>query len=375
MNNNKISFVESVSLTLIVIISHILLNLPNEILGSTASSGPLNVIYISVLAVIVFLIFNKLFSPFKGKDILDVAEFVGGNILKKVVSIIYTLYIIFIAGILLLNFANTLKTIYLQDMPTELICLVFILIALIANQFGFKSVTRTNAIILPFIIVAILIIFFALSVRFVPERFFPILGYGVNNTFVLGSTNIFAFGEILLLFLMRSNYKDPKDSKKIGLTSIILSGIILFLSITSLLLIFPFATGGEGILSIYMITRSIQFGTFFQRVDAFFILIWVLTFFAYISVLLAFALKITNKNIKAEKSNVPAFLIAFGIFIVTLIPQNIAQIRFAENVIYKYSCLIIVFGMSFIILLLGYLKMRKKGLVNIETKEKFDKQV
>ena len=361
MSNNKIGFVESVSLTLIVIISHILLNLPNEILGSTASSGPLNVIYISVLAVIVFLIFNKLFSPFKGKDILDVAEFVGGNILKKVVSIIYTLYIIFIAGILLLNFANTLKTIYLQDMPTELICLVFILIALIANQFGFKSVTITNAIILPFIIVAILIIFFALFSRFVPERFFPLLGYGANNTF--------AFGEILLLFLMRSNYNDPKDSKKIGLTSIIFSGILLFLSITSLLLIFPFATGGEGILSIYMITRSIQFGTFFQRVDAFFILIWVLTFFSYISVLLAFGLKITNKNVKAEKSNVPAFLIGLGIFIVTLIPQNIAQIRFAENVIYKYSCLIIVFAMSFVIMLLGYLKKRKKGLVNIETKE------
>ena len=369
MSNNKIGFVESVSLTLIVIISHILLNLPNEILGSTASSGPLNVIYISVLAVFVFLIFNKLFSPFKGKDILDVAEFVGGNILKKIVSIIYTLYIIFIAGILLLNFANTLKTIYLQDMPTELICLVFILIALIANQFGFKSVTITNAIILPFIIVAILIIFFALFSRFVPERFFPLLGYGANNTFVLGATNIFAFGEILLLFLMRSNYNDPKDSKKIGLTSIIFSGILLFLSITSLLLIFPFATGGEGILSIYMITRSIQFGTFFQRVDAFFILIWVLTFFSYISVLLAFALKITNKNTKTEKSNIPAFLIGLGIFIVTIIPQNIAQIRFAENVIYKYSCLIIVFGMSFVIMLLGYLKKRKKGLVNIETKE------
>lgn len=365
MNNNRIGFVESISLTLIVIISHILLNLPNEILGSTASSGPLNVIYITILAVILFLVFNKLFSPFQGKDILDVAEFVGGNILKKVVSIIYTLYFIFVCGILLLNFANTLKTVYLQDMPTSLICLVFILIALIANQFGFKNVSRINAIILPFIVVAILIIFFALSVRFVPERFFPVLGYGVNNTFVLGATNVFAFGEIILLLLMRSSYKDPKDVKRNGLTSVISSGIILFLSVTSLILIFPFATGGEGILSIYMITRSIQFGTFFQRIDAFFILIWVLTFFSYLSVVFAFILRITNKNLRMQKSNIPTFIIGLGVFIVTLIPQNIAQIRFAENVIYKYACLIIVFGMSFVILLLGYLKKNKKGMVLI----------
>ena len=365
MNNNRIGFVESISLTLIVIISHILLNLPNEILGSTASSGPLNVIYITILAVILFLVFNKLFSPFQGKDILDVAEFVGGNILKKVVSIIYTLYFIFVCGILLLNFANTLKTVYLQDMPTSLICLVFILIALIANQFGFKNVSRINAIILPFIVVAILIIFFALSVRFVPERFFPVLGYGVNNTFILGATNVFAFGEIILLLLMRSSYKDPKDVKRNGLTSVISSGIILFLSVTSLILIFPFATGGEGILSIYMITRSIQFGTFFQRVDAFFILIWVLTFFSYLSVVFAFILRITNKTLRMQKSNIPTFIIGLGVFIVTLIPQNIAQIRFAENVIYKYACLIIVFGMSFVILLLGYLKKNKKGMVLI----------
>lgn len=366
--NTKIGFIETVSLALIVIISHILLNLPNEILGSTASSGPLNVIYITILAVIIFLVFNKLISPFKGKDLLDVAEFVGGNTLKKVISIIYTLYFIFVCGILLLNFSNTLKTIYLQDMPTELICLVFILIALIANQFGLKNISRANAIILPFIIIAILIIFFSLFVHFVPERFFPVLGYGANNTFILGATNIFAFGQILLLLLIRSSHKDPKESKKIGLTSIIFSGIILFLSVTSLLLIFPFATGGEGILSIYMLTRSIQFGTFFQRVDAFFILIWVLTFFAYLSVTMAFAIKITNKNLKTKRSNIPAFLIGLGIFIVTLIPQNISQIRFAEDVIYKYACLIIVFGMSFVILLLGYLKKNKRGLVNIEPK-------
>ncbi len=363
MNNSKIGFVESVSIAIIVMISHILLNLPNEILSSTASAGPLNVIYITILATIIFLFFNKLFSPFKGKDILDVAEFVGGSILKKIISIIYTLYFIFVAGILILNFSNTLKTIYLPDMPTELLCLVFILIALIANQYGFKNVSRTNAIVLPFIIVTIIIIFFSLSVHFVPERFFPVLGYGTNNTFVLGITNIFAFGEILLLFLIRSNYKEPKESKKIGLTSIIFSGLILFLSVTALLLIFPFATGGEGVLSIYMITRSIQFGKFFQRVDALFILIWVLVFFAYLSVVLAFAIKITNKNTKTPTSNIPAFLICIGIFIVTLIPQNIAQIRFVENVIYKYACLIIVFGMSFIILLLGYLKKNKKSLI------------
>ena len=128
-------------------------------------------------------------------------------------------------------------------------------------------------------------------------------------------------------------------------------------------MVFPFISFTDEMLSVYLLTRIIEFGKFFQRVDAFFILIWVLTFFAYLSVVIAFTLKITSKNAKTKKSNIPAFLIALGIFVVTLIPKNIAQIRFCENVIYKYLCLIIVFAMSFIILLLGYLKKNKKALV------------
>ena len=371
MNTDKLGRFEAVSLVLIVIVSHIILNLPNGILTTTISSAPINVIYITIIALIFFLVANKLFSPFQNKDILDVAEYVGGNILKKILSIIYTLHLIFISGILILSFADTIKTIYLQDMPTPMICLLFILIGILANQFGFKSVSRTNAILMPFILVTILIIFVSLLGDFVPQRVFPILGYGINETFIKGLTNIFAFGELLILFLIRPNLQNSKESKKVGIMSIILSGIFLLVSVTSLLLLYPFISGGEGVLSIYMITRSIQFGNFFQRVDAFFILLWALTFFSYMSVILAYTLKINKKSIPNRNSKFLVYLIGLGIFIVTLIPQNIAQIRLAENIIYKYFCLIVVFVLSFIILLIGYLKKKKeKGLIKISTEVK-----
>lgn len=370
MNTDKIGTLEAISLVIIVIISHIILNLPNEILSSTLSAAPLNIIYITGIVLLLFLFATKLLKPFQNKDILDVAEYVGGSTFKKIVSVIYSLHLIFISGILISSFADTIKAIYLQNMPSELICLLFILIAVLANLFGFKSVSRTNALLMPFILITILIIFISLFTAFVPQRIFPILGYGANETFILGASNIFAFGELLILFLIRPNLNNSKQAKKVGVASILLSGLFLLLSVTALLLLFPFITGGEGILSIYMITRSIHFGNFFQRVDALFILIWALTFFSYLSVVISYTLKIAKKNTVSQKSSPFVFIIALAIFIVTLIPQNISQIRFAENVIYKYSSLIIVFGLSFTILILGYLKKRKhEGLVQISNKE------
>lgn len=364
MGKDKISSVEFIFLSMIVMVSHIILDLPNVILSSTASASSLNVIYITLLTLIFFIILNKFLEPFSNKNILDVAEYIGGTFFKRVVSIIYSLLLIFISGILLLSFADTIKTIYLQDMPTPLICLVFILVGIIANLFGFKSVSKTNAILIPIILFSTVLIFITLCGDLVPERFLPVLGYGAGKTFVSGASNIFGFGQLLLLLLLNPCLKDPKESKKIGIISILLSGFFLLLTITCLLLLFPFSTGNEGVLSIYMITRSIQFCKFFQRADALFILIWVLTFFCYSSVIIAYLLKLTKRATSEAKNQPYIYLIAIAIFIVTLIPQNIAQLRLAENIIYKYACLIIAFGLSFIILLIGYLK-KKKGLVQI----------
>ena len=369
MNNTcKLSIIEATSLILIVVISHIILDLPNVLLVSASSAAPLNIIYITVLALMFFLIINKLFTHFSGKDIIDVSEFIGGPLLKKIVSLLYSLQLIFIAGILILNFSQTIRTIYLQDMPNWLICLVFILIGIISNLFGFKNVSKINSILMPFILITIIAIFIALFTDFVPERIFPILGYGINETFFLGSTNIFALGGIILLFLIRPQLKDDKAAKKVGIFAILISGVFLLLTVTVLLFIFPFTTGREGVLSVYMITRTIQFGKFFQRVDALFILIWVLTFFSYLAVIMSYVVKITNKNYTPKHNTITVYLTGASIFLVSLIPKDIVQIRFAQNVIYKYSTLIIVFGLTLTIMILGYLKKKKqKRLCSITT--------
>lgn len=366
MGNDRVTSIELIFLGIIVMVSHIILDIPNVILSSTASAAPLNVIYITGIALLFFIIIIKLFKPFNSNNILDVAEYVGGSILKRIVSIIYTLQLIFISGILILSFADTIKTIYLQDMPTSLICLVFVLIAVIANLFGFRSVSKTNVILLPIILFSTILIFITLFGDLVPQRIFPVFGYGFNTTFINGASNVFAYAQLLILLLISPNLKESKDFKKVGIISILSSGFFLLLTVSCLLLLFPFSTGNEGVLSIYMITRSIQFCKFFQRADALFILTWVLTFFCYLSVILSYLVKLTNKTTISRKSTPSIYIIAIAIFIVTLIPQNIAQIRFAENIIYKYISLIVVFGFSFVILLIGYFKKRRKnGIVEI----------
>ena len=81
-------------------------------------------------------------------------------------------------------------------------------------------------------------------------------------------------GITYLLFLMPM-LKDKKDFTKVAITSIICSLFFLIFITTTLLLTFPFITQSEELLSVYLLVRVVEFGTFFQRTDALFIFLWI----------------------------------------------------------------------------------------------------
>ena len=108
----KIGKFEAISLIIMITINQIIFNLPNTIILNTGSSAWLNVIVISIIAILFSLLICKLFKKFPTQDIVDVSEYLGGKILKAIVGILYILFFIFIAGIFLRYLASSLKLIY-----------------------------------------------------------------------------------------------------------------------------------------------------------------------------------------------------------------------------------------------------------------------
>ncbi len=314
MNKTKMNFVEATFLLLIVMLSHIILNLPNLIIKSTGSSAIINVLYISVITILFFLVINKLFSPFPEKDIIDVSEFLGGKLLKLITCIIYTIYLLFAASILIVDFSEMLRIIYFQNAKTFIISLIFIIVSIIANKIGFKNIIKANTLLIPIVLVTVLFIFGASLNGTNYQRLFPIMGYGVNETFVSGISNVFSFAGLIILYLIKPSLKDEKKFKKIGLTAIIISAAYLLFSVASLLFLFPFLTEGVETLSVYMSTRAIQFGSVFQRTDAIFILIWIFTFLSYLSVVIGYIAKINKKTFSLSNSS-PLVYIARNMYV------------------------------------------------------------
>lgn len=160
-------------------------------------------VYIFIIALVIFYIASKIFDHFPGKDLVDISEYVGGKFLKILYSAVICIDFLTISGFVIRTFSESLVLIYFQNIDIEIVILTFIIICGIMNLFGFKTISRVALITLPAILLGIIIIFISSSSSFIPQRAFPILGYGAYDTFVSGLGNIFAFSSIIIApFLM-----------------------------------------------------------------------------------------------------------------------------------------------------------------------------
>ena len=128
---------------------------------------------------------------------------------------------------------------------------------------------------------------------------------------------------------------------------------------------FVFFQNINEIMPLYSASSYIEFGTFFQRLDSLFLMIWTLSFVCYLSIVSKFCIYIFKKvtNIKEIKPIV--FPITLIMITIALIPKNYAMSKFYETKIYPYLVIGLVYFLSLFILLLAYLKKRKKvGVLN-----------
>lgn len=210
MNNEKIGFGEALCILIIVTLSHLILTLPNTIIQSQGSSSILNIMYVSIIVLIIIFFITKLYKNFRGKDILDISSFLLGRWFKFIIGLAFIAYYIFAASLLVSNTSENLKTMYFHNTPISFIVLFLLLAAGFINKLGPKAVIKCNLIIVPLIIVILVLIFLANSRNLSFTQVFPILGYGAKNTFVNGLSNIYAFSSISFLFLIMPLLKDYK---------------------------------------------------------------------------------------------------------------------------------------------------------------------
>ena len=108
------------------------------------SATPINLIYVSILAIILVLLICNLLKTFPCQDILDISNFLFGKYFKTLVGILFICYLIFTCSYLLRDFCEGLKIIYFTRTHIYYILAIFILTIWIVARLGEKAVINSN---------------------------------------------------------------------------------------------------------------------------------------------------------------------------------------------------------------------------------------
>lgn len=368
MEIKQISNFQAIALILIIVTNHLILGTPRTLIAETGTGTILNMIYVFILALLLVFIITKLFSNFNGKDIIDISEFLGGKVLKVIVGIVFIIYFLVILSTTVRVIVQDLEIIYFQNISVYVLTLVILANIVFVYKYGSSAVVKCNSIIAPIVGIAILIIAFSNVQDFSLDRLFPILGFGAKETFITGASNIFAYSGLAILYFIMPMLKDSKNFKKVSIVSTILVGILIVGSVSSLVLSFPFIENINEISSLYVESRDISYWQVFQRIDGLFVFSWILALLSYISVVLFIIVVIFRKLTNAKKEFPVVLAFATITYVTTLIPNNIAMIRFLEDIVFKYTNIIVAIFLSLIILIFANIKYkivnRKNTIIN-----------
>ena len=355
-SDNKIGKKEAIYFVLILIINQIILNLPKTIIKETSTGTFVNLLVVGTIAFIIALLISAFFKRFQNSDIIDVSEYLGGKILKTIIGLAYIIFFSLLICTVLLKFISIIKVIYFPKAPHIYVFLFFLATIGLANFLGKRSILKTNALIVPIIIFSLIVILFGISGHININRLFPILGKDLKSTFVTGLSNIHAFNTITYLMFLMPLLKEKKDFKKVTIISMLLYILFFIFITTTLILTFPFITESEEIMSVYLLVRVLEFGAFFQRMDALFIFLWILSALSYLSINLMLILNIFSKLTKISNPKQMSFCFSSILFAIALLLNNQYILNLLNGPIYKYFILILVFGISMLILIFANLK-------------------
>ena len=358
---NKILFGnwEAVALLVNLICTKLFLDFPRTVAEQAGTASWILLLYISLLAFLGFFIISKLYEKFEGKDILDICQESFGQIGKIIIGIILLAFLIFITSIVLREYSEDMKIVAFIASPISFVNLFFLLTMIVGAYFGIEAIVRFHAVTVPIIVVGSIIIMVGVMPYADYTNVLPILGNGINEIFIKGFVKVSIYSEILILFLIVPYIKTNKNFKLVGYTSLGISTFFLTLSAYMFLAVRSYPTAIENFLPIYQLSRMINYGRFFQRIESLFLVMWVGAAMLYLSASFYFIVNIFKKMFNLEYYRPLIIPFAIIIFNLSLLPSNLIDaIKLHTQYFSNYSW-IVTFLIIILVLIFARMASRK----------------
>lgn len=359
---NKIELKEAIMLVTMALITELFLTFP-AVLGHKGQTAAWLVLLVATLvAAVAFLPTAILLERYPEKTIIEIGEELLGPIGNAFFALIIFLTFLAITSLILRQYAERTITVSLNNLPLSVAMVMLLVGAAVACYLGLEAINRSVWI------AGFIIVFMLLLVQFLPfpywqtDYLFPLGGSGLKEILFEGLKRSSLFAEVLMLAVIYPSL--PKGAvRSVGLTGLLLSGLIMALTIFTTQLVFPVQVFQEMSLPTFETSRLIYFGRFIQRLESIFIPLWVFACLIKVSLGCYLMCLILTRWLKLPYYR-PFILPVVVITMATaFIPANVSEAVWVDTQIVRVFGAIPAFGLPVLLLLLAFWRQRQRGKV------------
>ncbi|NLU52959.1 MAG: endospore germination permease [Clostridiaceae bacterium] len=363
IKDGKFGYHEAISIFVITIFIKVFFTSPTMVAKIVGTSGWLMTL-ISALSTAFFFTFQYLLlKRFPNMSQMEINDTVLGNKLGRLLTFFFSAYILIVAGIDMREFIEVMKVFVLPDSPPSFIMIIFCacIVALCAT--GLETIARFAKFIVYIVIGGYILVILLSIPNFRLYRLFPLFGYGLDKTLITGFLRSSYYGEIALVGAFAKSLQGSREIKRIGYTSIFLTGILTSSACLFFNLAFSYITAQEQVSPMYTLATMVNLGTFLQRVDPIFLFLWNFGTFIEVSVFF-YASMVMFCHVFEISDRRPVLLpMTTILFCINLIPKGLNEVSTELVQSLRTWGWVFYFLPSVLVLIIAVLR-KKKGELN-----------
>lgn len=360
MFNTK--FVSNFSIVCFLInftLSQLILSLPIIFSRSVGTAGYILSIYVALLVFILMSLMTKLYKPFYGINLFTIAEYVGGKITSKILSLLYTIVFVILTVLFLREVSETMKILLFDTTPILVISIFFAVSMILGATAGLEGIVRACAYVIPIAIFGVIITLIFAIPYFDINRIYPIWGHGISTLLSEGFLRISAYLGFIYLFDLVNYVSSKKQFKKIYTLYVVVSFIIITITLLANTLIFAYPYTDSNFFALYEIAKLTTLNSFFLRSEIIYIFTLMIVSFMFIISLYYATLNFFYTTISAKTNIWINIIIAIIILILSNIPDNLLEIFNYYNTFNSTMLIPIAYVLPFIIVGIANIKKWK----------------
>ncbi|WFD11135.1 GerAB/ArcD/ProY family transporter [Tepidibacter hydrothermalis] len=246
----------------------------------------LSVILSIFMAFCMAIIYARLNCIFKGENLFYILEICFGNIIGKLIGLLYVWYTLHLSCLILRDFGE-FQLVVLKETPMMVTMMITAFLGIWVLKDGIEVMGRYAKTFAPLIVIVVLTLAIMVSNEMQITNLQPILSQGfkpiMDGAF---SAFSFPFGEIVIFTMVFSKFKNKKFTYNVYVLGLLISGSIIFITSTAEVLILGVNTCIETYFPGYVTVGKLDIGDVLQRLEIITTFIFILGGFIKFSVCL-----------------------------------------------------------------------------------------